>query len=106
MMVKEVELLYLFAAVFGFAYGGMSALLSPLVADLFGLRFLSTIAGTAGAAWTMGGALSPFVAGYIFDVTGSYQLAFLLSIMVCALGLAAAFLLGVGTAARLKGAKR
>jgi len=73
--------LYLFAAVFGFAHGGCGASESPLVAALFGLSSHGLIFGVVGLGFTFGAAISPLVAGYIFDVTGSYQLAF----MVCAI---------------------
>jgi len=74
----EVWMLYLFAVVFGFAYGGMGASESPLVAGLFGLRSHGLILGVLSGGFTIGGALGPFLSGYIFDVNGSYQLAFLL----------------------------
>ena len=73
---REVWMFYLFAAFFGFAYGGVSAMMSPVVADLFGLRSHGTIFGVVTFSTTMGGAIGPVLAGYIFDVTGSYQLAF------------------------------
>lgn len=95
MVIKEVWLFYLFAVVFGFAYGSLSALLSPLAADLFGLRSLGIIVATASTAWTIGGALGPVIAGHIFDVSGSYQLAFIISILVCSLGLIATSLIEV-----------
>ena len=84
---KEVWRLYLFAIVFGFAHGGMGAQESPLLAGLFGLRSHGSIFGVAGVGFTIGAALGPVVAGYIFDVTYSYQLAFLISAAVIVVGL-------------------
>jgi MFS family permease len=75
--VKELWMFYVFAAVFGFAYGGLGAILSPLVADLFGLRAHGAILGITGFANQIGGAIGPVMAGAVFDTTGSYHIAFL-----------------------------
>jgi len=76
----EAWILYLFAAVFGFAHGGWAASESPLVARLFGLRSHGSILGVAAFGFTIGAAVGPFLAGYMFDATGSYQVA----LLVCA----------------------
>jgi hypothetical protein len=88
-LVPAVEAwrLYLFVVVFGFAYGGLGVVESPLAASLFGLGSHGLIYGVLIVGWTMGGAASPFVTGYVFDVTGSYQAAFLLGAAVGILGL-------------------
>lgn len=79
--VKEVWGLYLFAVVFGFAFGGCATSESPLVAGLFGLSSHGLILGVINLlGFTFGAAIGPLIAGYIFDVTSSYQLAFI----VCA----------------------
>ena len=85
--------LYLFAVVFGFAYGGGGAAESPLVAALFGLRSHGLILGVINLGVTTGGAVGPFIAGYIFDVTGSYQLAFLVSAVASIIGFILAVML-------------
>ncbi|MFC2047297.1 MFS transporter [Chloroflexota bacterium] len=76
MPATEVWQLFLFASVFGFARGGGDAVESPLTADLFGLRAHGVIYGFICFGFTIGAAVGPFLAGYIFDVTNSYQLAF------------------------------
>jgi len=76
MVAKEVWMFYLFAVVFGFGYGGLAALMSPVPAELFGLRSLGTIVGAVMCSFTIGGAIGPVLAGRIFDVTGSYNPAF------------------------------
>lgn len=85
----EVWMLYLFAGVFGFSYGGEVALLSPLVAELFGLGALGTILGVITFAYATGCAVGPLVAGGIFDMAGSYYTAF----MVCAILMVAGLIL-------------
>lgn len=76
-IAQELGMLYLFAAVYGFAHGGFCALLSPLVAELFGLGSHGVIFGTVFFSGALGGSLGPVLVGYIFDVTNSYQLGFL-----------------------------
>ncbi len=83
----EMWMLYLFAAVFGFAFGGCTASESPLVAVLFGLRSHGLIFGVLGVGFTIGAAAGPLVAGYIFDVTSSYQVALWVSAAISVVGL-------------------
>ncbi len=90
---KEVWMFYLFAVVFGFGYGGLAALMSLVPAELFGLRSLGVIVGVTMFSFTVGGAIGPVLAGSIFDITGSYQLAFLISASVSIIGLILSLLL-------------
>jgi MFS family permease len=85
--------LYLFSIVFGFAYGGMQVLFSPLVAELFGTRSHGVILGTAALAGSVGAGAGPIVAGYIFDSLGSYTIAFILCAMLAFTGLVSTLLL-------------
>jgi MFS family permease len=64
----------LFALVFGACYGGFVALAPALIVDYFGPRKAGSLIGltyTAVAFGTLGG---PPLAGYAFDLTGSYTL--------------------------------
>ena len=83
----EMWALYLFAAVFGFAAAGCAVSESPLVAELFGLRSHGLILGVINIGFCTGAAAGPFLAGYIFDVTSSYNMAFLVCAAVSAVGL-------------------
>jgi len=69
---------YLFAAIFGISYGTFEILQSPLVAKLFGVSSLGTISGVIHNFGSTAIMVGPVLAGYIYDVTGSYQPAFLL----------------------------
>ncbi|MBA7685014.1 L-lactate transporter [subsurface metagenome] len=73
----EMWKLYLFAAIFGFAFGGAGVSESPLAAMLFGLRSHGLIYGVLNFGFTIGASIGPFLAGYIFDITNSYQIAFI-----------------------------
>jgi MFS family permease len=87
LVAKEIWMLYLFAAIHGIAYGSQVPLPSPMVAELFGLRSHGVILGVTSFAATAGGAIGPIFAGYIFDKQGNYQLAFIVSAGVVAVGL-------------------
>ncbi|MBU2536056.1 MAG: MFS transporter [Chloroflexota bacterium] len=73
---RELWMFYLFAIVFGFAYGGEVPQMPVLVGRFFGLRAVATLVGVIVFGATSGGALGAWVGGQIFDVTQSYQLAF------------------------------
>ncbi len=83
---KEIWMLYLFAVIFGFAYGGQVAVQSPLVAELFGTNSHGVILGSITVGTTLGGAAGPFLAGRIFDVSNSYNLAFLICGVLATIG--------------------
>ncbi len=87
----ELWMLYLFAVVYGFAHGGFFALLAPLVAELFGLKTHGAIFGIVFFSGTAGGSLGSVLVGHIFDITGSYQLGFL----ICALLAVTSFIIAL-----------
>ena len=89
---KETWMLYFFAVVFGFAWG-VGALASPLVAELFGLSSHGANLGVINFGYCIGAAVGPFVAGYAFDVTSSYQMSFLVGIIIAIFGLILTILL-------------
>ncbi len=89
----ELWMLYLFALIYGFAHGGFFALISPLLAELFGLSSHGVIFGIVIFSGTIGGALGPLLAGRIFDVTGGYQLVFLICAVVSVVALILSLLL-------------
>jgi MFS family permease len=71
--------LYQAAAVFGFSYGGVTTLFPALVGDFFGRIAVGAIVGFIFAMAGSPAAFGPFIAGYIYDATGSYHAAFVLS---------------------------
>jgi MFS family permease len=78
LVAKDIWMLFLFGAAFGFGHGGIATMESPMVANVFGLRSHGVILGLVFLCDTVGGAAGPFLSGHIFDVTNSYRLAFLL----------------------------
>jgi len=93
LVAEEMWMFYLFAAVFGFAYGGLVAVQSPLVAELFGLSSHGVILGAIVFSNTIGGTVGPVLVGYIFDITGSYQSGFLICAVLGVIGLILVLLL-------------
>lgn len=71
-------MLYLFAIIFGFSTGGLVALEPPVIAEFFGMKAHGGILGVIVFSACTGGAISSFMAGHIFDTTGSYQSIFLI----------------------------
>lgn len=82
LFAKEIWMFYVFAVVFGVANGGFTTLLPVVSAELFGLVSLGVIIGGLGIFATLGEASGPPVSGTIFDITGSYHLAFLICIAI------------------------
>lgn len=76
-LAEKEWMLYLFIVVAGFVSGGMGASESPLTARLFGISSHGLIYGVVHVGFTIGAAAGPFITGYIFDLTGDYQSAFL-----------------------------
>jgi sugar phosphate permease len=81
---------YTYALVFGFGYGLCLALMAVTSADLFQGRHYGAINGILMALFVFGGAVGPWFAGYVFDVTGTYKGAFLF--MFLAIFASAAFI--------------
>jgi len=77
-VLKEAWALYLFGIIFGFAYGGLVSVKSPLLADLFGLRYHGTIFGILTFVVTIGGGIGPSFTGYMVDLVNSYHVPFIL----------------------------
>jgi len=87
LFAKELWMFYLFAVVFGFAYGSVVPLETLVPAELFGLSSLGIILAAAMAFTTTGGALGPFFAGKIFDITGNYSSALIICIILVTLAI-------------------
>lgn len=70
------EMLYLYAAIFALGYG-VSAPMWPIVtADLFAGRKFGSIYGVISVFSGFGNALGAWVGGFVYDMTGSYAIAF------------------------------
>lgn len=79
--------LILFAVFFGLSSGGSVPIESNIITDLFGIKSHGAILGTITLGFACGGALGPFLTGYLFDLANDYQLGFLVSAIVASIGL-------------------
>jgi len=73
-------LLWLHACFFGLTWGARGPAITAKTADLFPGRQLGTILGVITIGSGIGSAAGSWAAGWIFDLSGSYRLAFMLSI--------------------------
>jgi MFS family permease len=76
--------LYTFATIYGIAHGGFFTAISPIVAELFGIRSHGGLFGIVVCFGTTGGALGPFVTGVLFDRFLNYTAAFSTLILIAA----------------------
>jgi len=82
LFARELWMFYLFAIVFGFAYGGEVPQMAALVGQFFGLRSVAALVGVVLIGLSIGGALGSLMGGRIFDLTQSYQVAFTVAVVV------------------------
>jgi MFS family permease len=75
-------LLIIFLLTFGPGFGGLIPLKLSIQADYFGTKKYGTIMGLMTVISTVGGLASPVFAGWIYDITGSYQLAWQLFTLI------------------------
>ena len=69
--------LWVFAILAGFSWIATVPLTTSLTADVYGLRALGTISGVSFLCHQVGGFSSILLAGFLYDVTGSYDLPFI-----------------------------
>ncbi len=71
--------IYIIALFFGLGYGGSLPVIIKMSTEFFGITSAGAIFGILIFGATFGGASGVTLAGYIYDVTGTYTLAFLIS---------------------------
>jgi len=103
LFAKELWMLRLFAVIFGIGWGGIAIIVSPIVAELFGLRAHGVILGTVTVGLAVGGAGGTLIAGYVFDTASSYYPVFLAYTVLSIIGLILALFLRVPRKGRLMG---
>lgn len=87
--VSSPPALIVFVLIYGFGHGGFFTVVSPTIAEYFGIEALGAAFGTVLFFGTIGGAVGPILAGFAFDLSGSYLPAFgaLLGFALLGLGL-------------------
>jgi len=74
---KQPWQFFLFSTIFGFGYGGCVPLGPAIIGDWFGTKYHGSILGVLTLSGAIGG-IGPVMAGHIYDVTGNYNLAFII----------------------------
>ncbi len=82
-------LLWLHACLFGLTWGARGPAITAKTADLFPGAQLGAILGVITIGSGLGAAIGSWGAGFIFDLSGSYELAFILSIVAYLCGVVA-----------------
>jgi len=80
-------LIWTYATILGLGIGGWMPIMSLLASANFGLIAYGTIYGALNAFQSIGAGTAPILSGYLFDKTGSYHWAFIITAIVIALGL-------------------
>jgi MFS family permease len=70
---KDLWLLYIFAFLFGAAWGNQAVLRFSLPSEVFGVGSLGVVLGALGMAESSAATFGSYFAGYIFDVFGTYS---------------------------------
>ena len=68
--------LVIFAIIAGVSWIATAPLTTALLADVYGVRALGTISGMAFLVHAVGSGISIWLAGFLFDLTGSYTIPF------------------------------
>jgi MFS family permease len=85
-------LLYLMVASQGLLGYGLASVFGAIPAELFQGKHYGTVFGTLGLASGLGSGMGPWVTGMIHDRTGSYMIAFVMAIGLCAVSAIAMWL--------------
>lgn len=79
--ITEVSI-YIFSAVIGLIWLGTVPLTNGILASVFGVRYLSTLSGTVFVMHQIGSFIGGWLGGLLFDRTGSYQVIWLVTILL------------------------
>jgi MFS transporter, OFA family, oxalate/formate antiporter len=77
----QTWLLWVHSCFFGLTWGARGPMITAKTADLFQGRHLGSILGVISIGTGIGAAVGAWASGLIFDLSGSYRLAFVLSIV-------------------------
>lgn len=81
-------------SIVGFTFGGMLSVFPVMTADLYGMKNLGVNYGVMITAWGVGGVLGPLLGGMARDLTGAYEISYLISAILSLGGAAVSLLLG------------
>ena len=73
-------------AVVGFTFGGMLTIFPATSADFFGVKNFGINYGMLITAWGVGGVFGPLLGGLVRDITGTYNISYIVSGILSLLG--------------------
>jgi len=85
LFLQATWMLYCFVLFYGFCHGSRVSAYLGILGDFFGMSSLGELIGITMAAGIFTGAFAPYLAGFLFDITGSYIIVFMI-MMVLLLG--------------------
>jgi len=86
---SPLALIWLYAIFMGLASGGWLPTMSMVTSTTFGLAYYGTIFGMVNLAYYIGLAAGPLMAGYMYDIMGTYQGAFIIFLVLTAVAMPA-----------------
>jgi MFS family permease len=86
---SPVALIWVYAIMLGLGAGGWLPTMSMLINVNFGLTFYGVLFGMITLVQSVGGAIGPPFAGYVFDILSTYQPAFIILLVLYAIALPA-----------------
>lgn len=93
-IARRPAALYVYGVLFGLGFGARGPIITAMAAELFPGRRFGAIYGLLSLGNGLGGAIGPWFAGALFDLTGSYRAAFLLATGFCVAGTVCFWLAG------------
>ncbi len=73
---SSFESVLVYVPLYAMAYGGAVPLVPATLAEYFGRKYFATVSGFSSTVQMVGNICGPLFAGFVFDVTGSYRMAF------------------------------
>ena len=78
LFLKEAWMLYCLVSFYGICHGLRVPASIGILGEFFGMHSLGELIGTVAAISMIIGAFAPYIVGFVFDLTGSYSVAFML----------------------------
>ena len=91
-IVDNMTLLWVFVIIYGISYGGAIPVFMAIVGEYFGRKNFATIRGWMQLCHVPSTVVGPVYAGWIYDTTNNYQVAFMSFIVALILGTVFLFL--------------
>lgn len=85
-VAQNIQMLYVYALIHGLTMGGWATLMNVAWPVYFGRRHMGAIRGAVTPIGNVMGAVSPVIAGWMWDVQGSYNMIFSIFAIIWILG--------------------